>query len=170
MLPAEIVAAMQEGHYANAREGLERLETKNPKPGEKAYYGLVRGISFRLEGHGNEARAALRTALADDPGGPWTAKLRFELATVELAAGRFADAEELARAMGASLLAADRKDRLAEVYRTFARRLLEPGDPIVKPDPNAAYELLVPARALARSDALRARLLLSMGTRQRGGG
>ena len=93
----------------------------------------------------------MHAALEADPRGVWTAKLRLELATVELAAGRFAAAEELARAEAVALLADDRKDRLAEVYHAFARRLLEPDDPIVKPDPNAAYELLVPAATWPRA-------------------
>src|SRR5262249_8221329 len=73
-----------------------------------------------------------------------------------------AAAEELARSEAGRLLAGDRKDRLAEVYQAFARRLLEPGDPVIPPDPNAAYDLLDQARELAKSPALRARVLFSM--------
>src|SRR6185312_3393880 len=50
-----------------------------------------------------------------------------------------------------------------EVYHAFAVRLLEPGDPVIPPDPNAAHELLVQARDLAKSPALRARFLEAMG-------
>src|SRR5205807_3423217 len=77
--------------------------------------------------------------------------------------GNLAVAEELARAAAGRLLDGARKDRLAEVYQGFARRLLEPADPVVRPDPNAAYELLDQARDLAKSPALRARFLFSMG-------
>ena len=66
-----------------------------------------------------------------DPKGRWAAKIRFELAGIELAAGNWAPAEELARAEAERLLAGDRKDQLAGVYHAFARRLLEPGDPLI---------------------------------------
>ena len=56
----------------------------------------------------------------------------------------------------------DRKDRLAEVYHAFARRLLSPDDPVSPPDPNGAYALLAKARELAKGDALRASLLFAM--------
>ena len=97
------------------------------------------------------------------PTGRWVPKIRFELAAIELAAGNLAAAEELARAEAIRLLSDDRKDRLAEVYHAFARRLLEPDDPVIPPDPNAACELLSQARDLAKSPALRARLLFAMG-------
>ena len=63
-----------------------------------------------------------------------------------------------------------RKDRLAEVYHAFARRLLEPDDPVVQADPNGAWDLLSQARGLAKSPALRAQLLFSLGrTSQKAG-
>jgi tetratricopeptide (TPR) repeat protein len=170
VLPAEVVAAMQEGRFGPAQDALAKLAAETTKTSEKAYYGLIRGIAQRLAGQRDEARKTFNAALEADPRGVWTAKLRLELATVELAAGRFAAAEELARTEAVGLLADDRKDRLAEVYHAFARRLLEPDDPIVKADPNAAYELLVPARDLAKSEALRARLLFAMGRASQAGG
>ena len=105
--------------------------------------------------------------MKEAPEGPWAAKLRSELAAVELAAGRFDAAEALARLEAETLLAGPRKDRLAEVYHAFARRLLAPDDPIVKPDPAAAHELLTLARGLAKGEALRARLLLAMADARR---
>ena len=97
------------------------------------------------------------------PRGPWAAKIRFESIAVEaLAAGRPNAAEALARAEAETLLSPDRKDRLAEVYHAFARRLLSPDDPISKPDPNAAYALLAKARELAKGETLRASLLFEM--------
>ena len=85
------------------------------------------------------------------------------MAAVALAAGRFAEAEELARSEAETLLTGDRKDRLAEVYQSFARALLKPDDPVTPADPNGAYALLVQARALAKGETLRARLLFDMG-------
>ena len=60
------------------------------------------------------------------------------------------------------LLAGDRKDRLAEVYRGFADRLLSPDLPTIPADPEGAYALLAQARSLAKGEALRASLLLAM--------
>src|SRR5262249_24082001 len=108
------------------------------------------------------ARRTLRGALAAGPKGPGAAKTRLELAGVELAAGRPAEAEALARTEAETLLAGERKDRLAEVYHAFARTLLKPDDPVTPPDPNGAYDLLAQARGLAKGQALRAQLLLTM--------
>ena len=60
------------------------------------------------------------------------------------------------------LLDGDRKDRLADVYHAFARRLLKPDDPITLPDPNGAYALLEQARGLAKGPELVATLWLEM--------
>ena len=105
----------------------------------------------------------MRTAIQADPLSRWVPKIRFELAGIELASGNWAAAEELTRAEATRLLAGERKDQLAEVYYAFARQLLEPNDPLVPADPNAAYELLTQARDLAESPALRAQLLFAMG-------
>ncbi|MDR3636348.1 MAG: MG2 domain-containing protein, partial [Isosphaeraceae bacterium] len=163
VLPAEVVAALQEGHFADAQAALAKLADGAKDRSEKTYYAYIRGIALRLDGKKDDARETLSAALEADPKGTWAAKLRFELAAVELTAGRFAAAEQLARAEAETLLAGDRKDRLAEVYHAFARRLLKPDDPIVPADPNGAYELLTQARGLAKSAALRAQLLFAMG-------
>ena len=157
VLPAEVVAAMQEGKYAEADALLARLEAKPEKAADRAYYAWIRAIAQRLDRRPDAARATLRAALDAAPKGPWAAKIRLELAGVELAAGRPSEAEALARTEAESLLAGDRRDRLAEVYHAFARRLLKPDDPVTPPDPNAAYDLLTQAYSLAKGEALRAR-------------
>ncbi|HEX8203732.1 MAG TPA: tetratricopeptide repeat protein, partial [Isosphaeraceae bacterium] len=164
VLPADVVAALQEKRYAEALGALDKLagdpQAKDPA---RSYYALVRGIARRLAGRLDEARTGLQAAIDAAPRGPWTAKLRGELAAVELAAGRFAAAEALAHAEAETLLADARKDRLAEVYHAFARRLIAPDEPTTPPDPEGAYALLDQARALAKGGPLRARLLLEMG-------
>lgn len=162
VLPAEVVAAMQEGRYANADTALTALAEKAKTDEERAYYALIRGVAERLGGQGEAARRVLAKALEAAPQGPWAAKLRAELAAAELAAGHADAAEALARSEAETLLAGDRKDRLAEVYHAFARRLLKPDDPVTPADPNGAYDLLVQARGLAKSESLRASLLLTM--------
>jgi len=170
VLPAEAVAALQEGHYKDALAALERRAAE-PKAtaDDRAYLALVRGVALRLDGRPDDARAALRAALAATPKGSWAAKLRAELAAVELAARRPAEAEELARVEAETLLAGGRKDRLAEIYRGFAGRLLRPADPVTPPDPEGAYALLVQARSLAQGEATRARLLLEQARASRQG-
>ncbi len=163
VLPAEVVAAMQEARFEEARRALIALGEKSADVDDRSYYDYLRAVAERLAGNRDAARTVLQTALRDNPTTRWAAKLRYELAGVELAAGNLAAAEELMRAEATRLLAADRKDRLAEVYHAFAVKLLEPGDPVVRPDPNAAYELLDQARDLAKSPALRARFLEAMG-------
>ena len=162
-IPAELVAAMQEGRYADARKALTALAEKAKAADDRAYFEYLRGVAERLEGNRDAARETLRTALQAAPATRWSAKIQFELAGIELASGNPAAAEQLTRAEAERLLAGDRKDRLAEVYHAFARRLLEPNDPVVRPDPNAAYDLLDQARDLAKSPALRAKFLYEMG-------
>ncbi len=119
-------------------------------------------MALRLSGRLDAARELLSAALKAAPGGRWAAKVRSELAAVEVAAGRFAAAEALAREEAERLLAGDRKDRLAEVYRGFADRLLSPDLPTIPADPEGAYALLAQARSLAKGETLRASLLLAM--------
>ena len=135
-----------------------RAEKDRPTRG---YLALVEGIAQRLGGKADAARETLAAALKAAPEGPWAAKIRQELAGVLLAAGKVAEAEALARGQAEALLAGDRKDRLAEVYHAFARRLLKPDDPVTPADPKAAYDLLAQARALAKGETLRARLLFA---------
>src|SRR5262249_20053698 len=145
-------------------KGLDRSASDpKAKAADRAYIALVSGVARRLSGRLDEARATLSAAIAAAPQGPWLAKLRAELAGVEVAAGRFDRAEALARTTAEALLDDGRKDRLADVFRAFARRLLEPGSPTVPPDPEGAHALLEQGRNLAKGDALRAEFLLGMG-------
>src|SRR5271155_5485801 len=73
VLPAEIVAAMQEARYGPAQEALTKLSAQATKASEKAYYGLIRGIAQRLAGQGDEARKTFNAGLEADPRGVWTA-------------------------------------------------------------------------------------------------
>jgi uncharacterized protein YfaS (alpha-2-macroglobulin family)/tetratricopeptide (TPR) repeat protein len=162
-LPAEIVAAMQEGRYADADKALSALANRPETSAEmKGYVAVIRGVALRLSGRLDAAREILTADLKSAPGGRWAPKARSELAAVEVAAGRFAAAEALARDEAERLLAGDRKDRLAEVYRGFADRLLSPDQPTIPADPEGAFALLAQARSLAKGETLRASLLLAM--------
>src|SRR5271157_2338848 len=140
-----------------------KLRENAKDPDERAYLGYLQGITGRLAGHTDAARATLRAAAAENPTGRWLPKIRFELAAIELGGGNLPVAEELARSEAIRLLSDDRKDRLAEVYHAFARRRLEPDDPVIQPDPKAAWDLLSQARDLAKSPVLRAQLLFAIG-------
>ncbi len=163
IVPGDIVSAMQEGKYDAAGAALTALAEKAKVADDRAYFTYLRAIAERLAGKRKEAVATLHGALEASPKGPWSPKIRNELSGLELAAGNLAVAEELARNEATRLLADERKDRLAEIYQSHARRLLQPEDPIVQPDPNGAWELFNQARELAKSPALRAGLLFSMG-------
>ena len=155
IIPGETVAALQDGNHEAARGALVKLRENAKDPDERAYLGYLQGITGRLAGHTDAARATLRAAAAENPTGRWLPKIRFELAAIELGGGNLPVAEELARSEAIRLLSDDRKDRLAEVYHAFARRLLEPDDPVIQPDPHAAWGLLSEARDLAKSPVLR---------------
>ena len=163
VVPAEVIAALQGGEYETARKALITLGTTAKDRDQGAYYAYLQAIAERLSGQRDEARETLRKGLSASPTGRWAPKLRFELAGIELAAGNGAAAEELTRDEAARLLAGPRKDQLAGVYQRFAQKLLEPDDPLVGPDPNAAYELMAQARELAESPSLRAQILFAMG-------
>ncbi|MDB5352496.1 MAG: large extracellular alpha-helical protein, partial [Planctomycetota bacterium] len=162
-LPAAIVAAMQDGKYAEADKALAALASDLKTTAEtKQYIQVIRGVALRLSGKLDAAREILSASLKAAPKGQWSAKLRSELAAVEIVSGKFAAAEALAREEAEGLLAGDRKDRLAEVYRGFADRLIKPDLPTIPPDYEGAYALLVQARSLAKGHALRASLLHAM--------
>ncbi|MDB5351392.1 MAG: large extracellular alpha-helical protein, partial [Planctomycetota bacterium] len=163
-LPAAIVAAMQDGKYAEADKALAAMAGDPKTSAEtKEYIQVIRGVALRLSGKLDAAREVLSAALKAAPKGRWAEKLRSELVAVEVAAGKFAAAEAIAREEAESLLTPDRKDRLAEVYRGFADRLLKPDLPTIPADPEGAYALLVQARSLAKGETLRASLLFAMG-------
>ena len=93
---------------------------------------VLRGTALRLAGKLDAAREALSGALKDCPEGgrgrPSSAR-SWRPSRSPPASSRAAEA--LARAEAEALLAGDRKDRLAEVYRGFADRLLKPDLPTV---------------------------------------
>ncbi|MEO6811922.1 MAG: tetratricopeptide repeat protein, partial [Isosphaeraceae bacterium] len=162
-LPSKIVAAIQEGKFDDAVAALKTIAADPKTKTEDApYLQLTIGVTQRISGKLDAAQATLTTAIDAAPKSPWAGKLRAELAAVELAAGRFDRAEQLARAETEALLADPRKDRLASVYREFARRLLDPESPVAPRDPEGAHALLEQARTLAKSNELRAELLLGM--------
>ncbi|MFO0961048.1 MAG: MG2 domain-containing protein [Isosphaeraceae bacterium] len=162
-LPGDLVATLQAGKYGDAIKGLDALAA-DPKADAdtRAYLGIVKAVAQRLDRKLDDARTTLQAALKLAPEGKWAVKIRSELARTELQAMRPVEAEKLAQAEVRSLLADDRKDSLAGVYRDFARKLIEPDEPTTPPDPNAAYDLLAQARELAKGETLRARLLFEM--------
>jgi uncharacterized protein YfaS (alpha-2-macroglobulin family)/TolA-binding protein len=162
-LPAQVVSALQSGQFDAARTALASLREKAKSTDEQSYLAYLEGISERLGGKLDLARQTLSGAIHASPNSRWAPKMRLELAGIELAAGNLAAAEDLARSEAVRLLAGARKDQLAGVYQAFARRIFSPGDPLVRPDPNAAYDLLVQARDLAEGDVLKGQLLLFMG-------
>jgi len=163
-LPDGVVAAIQGGQYPEAIAALDGLiaDAKTPRD-DRSFFRLVRGGAARLADRPDEAQAGWFAAIEADPKGLWTNKLRGSLAALELATGHPDRAEVLARTEAETLLNPDRKDRLAEVYRGFARRLLEPDFPGAKPNPTAAYALLAKARDLAKGPNQRASLLFALG-------
>ena len=164
VVPAEVIAAMQGGEYETARRGSDRARRKGQGPRRRVPIMLICKASpsgSRASATRPGKRCARRSRPARPAAGP--PKLRFELAGIELAAGNGAAAEELTRDEAVRLLAGPRKDQLAGVYQAFAQKLLEPDDPLVRPDPNAAYELMAQARELAESPGLRAQILFAMG-------
>ena len=78
-LPADVVAAMQEGRFAQAEAELARLAAA-AKGDDGAYYALIRGVADRLGGQADRARATLAAAIQAAPRWPWVVKLRGELA------------------------------------------------------------------------------------------
>lgn len=161
-LPGDLLASIEEGRYDDAASAISKLEAA-AKGDDVAYYQLLRGIALRAGGKPDQAREALTAALTAAPKGPWSAKLRSEMAAVELATGHPDRAEALASAQAETLLAGDRKDRLAQVYLDFARRFAKPDNPITPANPEAAYGLLERAREIAQGGELRARILFEMG-------
>ena len=162
-MPDTVLAAMQAGRYAEAVAGLDKLAADAKlSADDRAFVALLKATALRRSGKLVEARATLADVVKAQPKNPWAAKLLGERIAVELAAKAFPAAEALARSAAESALADARKDRLAEVYRGFARRMLAPEVATTAPDPAGAHALLQAARGLAKSKALRATLLREM--------
>lgn len=161
-IPGDVVAALQERQFAEARPALAALRERAGTDDDRAYLDFLSAVADRLDGRRDAARDTLRKAMRDFPKSAWLPKIRYELAALELASGEPARAEELARASAVPLLADGRKDRLAEVYKSFARGLLKPDDPVTPPDPQAARDLLDQARLLAKGAATKAELTVEI--------
>ena len=164
--PGEIVGLLQGKEYARARAAIDRLEAaKVPADADtRAFHDLVRALSLRLEGKSAEAVALIEKRLKADPSSAWTAKLRGELTAARLGGGKPDLAAALARADVEGLLGGQRKDSIAQVYRGFARQLLEPTEALTAPDYAAARPFLVQARDVAESRELKDELSLQLAT------
>lgn len=149
---------------AEAVAELEQLVADEEKtdPDDRAFLRLIQATALRASGDLPAAADKLRAGIAAAPAGKWTAKLRYDLAAVELASGSPADAQALGRELASALLDPDRKDRLALVYRGFARETLRPDNPIASPDHETGHRFLEEARGVAKGRALRADLLFEM--------
>ena len=150
IVPPEVVVALQQGDYQTARKALITLAEKTKDRDELSYYAYLRAIAERLAGQRDAARETLNTSLKANPAGHWAAKIRLELANIELAAGNWAAAEELARAEAVRLLAGPRKDQLAGVYSIFAEKMLDPGDPLVPRRPQRGLRAFGPGTRARR--------------------
>ena len=155
--PSEIPGLLQARKYGEARAVIDRLEASKPPADAqtRAFHDLVRGLSLRLEGKLEESVALIEKRLKADPETAWTAKLRGELASARLVSGKPAEAQALARADVERLLSGTRKDSLANVYRGFARQLLEPSEILISPDYAAAKPFLEQALEVAESQTLK---------------
>ncbi|MGZ3336602.1 MAG: hypothetical protein ACXVBV_14815, partial [Isosphaeraceae bacterium] len=60
IIPGETVAAFQDGNHEAARGALVKLRENAKDPDERAYLGYLQGITGRLAGHTDAARATLR--------------------------------------------------------------------------------------------------------------
>ena len=67
VLPAEVVAALQEGQFAAAQTALAKVAEKAKNTDEATYYAYIQGIAQRLAGQGdaggNPTNAAMYDAL-----------------------------------------------------------------------------------------------------------
>ena len=98
-LPADIVAAMQEARYDDARRALIALGDQATDADDRAYFAyLLRSRRTAGREIASGARESCNPRSGTAPAGRWAAKIRFELAGAELAAGNLAAAEEIARA------------------------------------------------------------------------
>ncbi len=167
VLPRSVAGPLEEGRYAEAVSAIDALIKPDQPPADRAYLGLVKGIATRLSGSIDGGRKALQNALEADAKGVWSGRIRFELATLELAAARPVEAEALARAEVETLLDPARKDRLAKIVSDFARSLIAPKESLTPADPNAAHDLFAQARELAQGAEIKARLLYEMASLSR---
>lgn len=160
--PHGVLEALEEGQFAAAAQALAKLVETEKDADARSFFALLEANALRLAGQRDPSRVVLKRALEQNPRGRFHAKLAGALADLESKGGNPPAALALMQEITGELLSGPRKDALAKVYQDFARKLLEPTDPLQKPDPNAAYALLEQAHILAASPAQRARLLFLM--------
>ncbi len=159
VLPASIVAAMQEGRYTDASAAIDKESTR-VKGADLVYYRLIQGSALRLDKKLDEARKVLSDAIAADREGVWRTKIEFELALVELASRHFDAAEALFHKQANSVWGNERKVDASRLCERLADRVLNPTDRSIEIDAKSALELLNLATELAANDSERIRLTL----------
>ncbi len=157
--PAEVLEALEEGRFEQAAQALARQGAVEKDAEARGYFALLEAKALRLAEKRDQAQLVLKRALEQNPGGRFHRKLAGELADLDQKGGDQPTALALLQEITRELLSGPRKDALAKVYHDFAQKLLEPGDPLQKPDPESAHALLEQAHELAASPAERARLL-----------
>ena len=163
-LPAEVVAAMQEGRFAEALAALDALDAEGrsrprtgptrPDPRDRRAAGgqARRGPRRPWPGPSQEAPAGALGGQAPVRAGRRRAGRR------PLRRGRGAGPRRGRGAPGRRPQGPPRRG-LPRLRRAACS---SPTSPIVPPDPEGAYALLGQARGLAKGEALRARLLFAM--------
>ena len=142
------------GASTRQRRGRSSLSKTAPGIATIAPTSLIfKAIAERLSGQRDMARETLRKTIAGQPRWALGPKDPVRAGGHRAGRGQMGGRRRADASRGRPPAGRTRKDQLAGVYQAFAQKLLEPGDPLVRPDPNAAYELLVQARELAESPA-----------------
>ena len=133
IVSAKIRERMQALDFPAAIGAIDQAMAEPDAP--RDYLGYLRGRAFYLNEQYAEAIAAYRQVQERFPASAWLQRARFGQALAQRGRGEFQQAEAIYRQQAESLLSADRKQQIAEIYLDFADRYFDPPKtPDAKPD------------------------------------
>ncbi|MCE9604297.1 MAG: tetratricopeptide repeat protein [Planctomycetia bacterium] len=164
-IPTPIAERLQSRDYAAAVAMLDKLAAEPKAPRARLLY--AKGRAWHQAGKFDDAIAAFGVVEKEFPTDVWARRARFARAVALAKKGDFASAEVLYRAEAEYLLSHERKQELADVYLSFARKYAKPRDeksPADQPPPDfgKALQFFSAALELGPKPSLRPEIELQM--------
>jgi TolA-binding protein len=164
-IPAAIAEKLQNREYAEAVALIDKLAAEPKAPRARLLY--AKGRALYQAGKYDDAINAFGVVEKEFARDAWARRSRFARAVALAKKGDFASAEMLYRAEAEYLLSHERKQELADVYLSFARKYAKPRDeksPADQPPPDypKALQFFAAALELGPKPSLRPEIELQM--------
>lgn len=164
-IPAAIAQKLQSRQYEEAVALLDKAAAAAKAPRARFLYAKARAL--HQAGKYDDAIGAFEVVEKEFAGNVWARRARFARAVTLAKKGDFASAETIYRAEAEHLLSHERKQELADVYLSFARKYAKPRDeksPADQPPPDypKALQFFQAALELGPKPSLRPEIELQM--------